>query len=96
MRWSTWGITAVTEAYQFLSQMQSGSLQETRADAVSACNIVTYEGDANPVLLLKTYVSGPMGHIDTLGYVITELSLQEDNTWKSNSYFLLDSCNDEG
>lgn len=84
--------------------MYSGKLNEleqkiksggTQADAVSACNIITKDGETTPVLLLKTYVSGPLGHIDTLGYVITELKLQKDNTWLSNSYFLLDSCDED-
>lgn len=63
-------------------------------DALSGCNIVTYDNEETPVILLKTYVSGFLGHIDTLGYVITELRLQEDHTWASRHYFLPDSCND--
>lgn len=66
-----------------------------RGDALSGCNIVTYDNGENgetPVILLKTYVSGFLGHMDTLGYVITELRLQEDNTWSSRHYFLMDSC----
>lgn len=62
------------------------------ADAVSGCNIVTYSGEETPVLLLKTYVSGFLGHVDTLGYVITELRLEKDNTWSARHFFLLDSC----
>lgn len=67
---------------------------EVRGDALSGCSIVTYNKEENPVIVLKTYVSGFMGHADTLGYVITELRLQKDNTWISNHYFLLDSCDD--
>ncbi len=59
-------------------------------DAPSGCSIVTYQGEKNPVLALKSYVSGYLGHADTLGYVITELRLQEDHTWNVYSYFLLD------
>lgn len=69
---------------------QSGVI--AAADALSGCSIVTYDNEENPVVLLKTYVQGFLGHIDTLGYVITELRLQEDNTWASRHYFLLDSC----
>lgn len=71
---------------------QSGEISV--ADALSGCNIVTYDGEENPVILLKTYVPGFLGHIDTLGYVITELKLLEDHTWASRHYFLLDSCGD--
>lgn len=68
----------------------------TRVDAVSGCNIITYNNEETPALVLKSYVSGCMGHADTLGYVITELRLQKDNTWVSKHYFLLDSCGDGG
>lgn len=64
------------------------------ADALSGCSVFRYEDEENPVILLKTYVSGFLGHIDTLGYVITELRLQEDNTWISKHYFLFDGCLD--
>lgn len=70
----------------------SGKVAE--ADALSGCNIYYYNNEENPVILLKTYVSGFLGHADTLGYVITELRLQKDNTWISKHYFLLDSCHD--
>lgn len=68
---------------------QSGMI--SAADALSGCNIIYNIGE-NPVILLKTYVQGFLGHVDTFGYVITELRLQEDNTWASRHYFLLDSC----
>ena len=64
------------------------------ADALSGCSVFRYEDEENPVILLKTYVSGFLGHVDTLGYVITELRLQEDNTWISKHYFLFDGCLD--
>lgn len=64
------------------------------ADALSGCNVFYYENEQNPVIVLKTYVSGFLGHVDTLGYVITELRLQEDDTWVSKHYFLLDGCGD--
>lgn len=62
------------------------------ADAISGCNIITFRNEETPVVFLKTYVSGFLGHADTLGYVITELRLQKDHTWASRHYFLLDSC----
>lgn len=62
------------------------------ADAISGCNVITFQNEATPVVFLKTYVSGLLGHADTLGYVITELRLQKDHTWSSKHYFLLDSC----
>ena len=62
------------------------------ADAISGCSVVTFQNEETPVLLLKTYVSGFLGHADTLGYVITELRLQKDCSWSSRHYFLLDSC----
>lgn len=68
--------------------------QVAAADALSGCNIYYYNNEENPVILLKTYVSGFLGHSDTLGYVITELRLQKDNTWTSKHYFLLDGCRD--
>lgn len=66
-----------------------------RIDAPSGCSIITYKGEKNPVLALKSYVSGYLGHADTLGYVITELRLQEDHTWSTYSYFLLDGGGQE-
>lgn len=74
--------------------LQEEAFGEIRADAVSGCNIITFNNEETPTIVLKTYISGLLGHVDTLGYVITELRLQKDNTWKSNSYFLLDGCND--
>lgn len=62
------------------------------ADAISGCNIITFRNEETPVVFLKTYISGFLGHADTLGYVITELRLQKDHTWASRHYFLLDSC----
>ncbi|MDE7477006.1 MAG: hypothetical protein K2M91_03495, partial [Lachnospiraceae bacterium] len=64
------------------------------ADVISGCNIVTYNNEETPVILLKSYISGFAGHVDTLGYVITELRLLKDNTWAYRHYFLLDSCDD--
>ena len=79
---------------EFKRALPDHSGQIAAADALSGCNIYYYNNEENPVILLKTYVSGFLGHADTLGYVITELRLQEDNTWASKHYFLLDSCHD--
>ena len=77
--------------YQEIKRSLNSSVGDLRVDALSGCSI-TCIGEENPVLVLKSYVSGFMGHADTLGYVITELRLQKDNTWEEKSYFLLDSC----
>lgn len=66
--------------------------EKIMADAISGCNVITFQNEETPVVFLKTYVSGFLGHADTLGYVITELRLQKDHTWASRHYFLLDSC----
>lgn len=79
---------------EFKRVLPDHSGQIAAADALSGCNIYYYDNEENPVILLKTYVSGFLGHADTLGYVITELRLQKDNTWTSKHYFLLDSCHD--
>ncbi len=68
---------------------------DSMIDAVSGCNVITREDEKTPTLVLKSYVSGAMGHSDTLGYIITELKLQKDHTWNSKYYFLLDSCDEE-
>lgn len=80
-----------SEIKKYLEEKSFGGI---RADAISGCNFITYNNEETPTIVLKTYISGLLGHVDTLGYVITELRLQKDNTWKSNSYFLLDGCND--
>jgi len=73
--------------------MQNRTLGEKIvADAISGCNVITFQNEKTPVVFLKTYVSGFLGHADTLGYVITELRLQKDHTWTARHYFLLDSC----
>ncbi len=77
---------------EFKNALPDHSGQVATADALSGCNIVRYKGEENPIIVLKTYVSGFLGHADTLGYVITELRLLEDNTWSSKHYFLLDGC----
>jgi len=79
---------------EFKGTLPDHSGQVAAADALSGCNIYYYNNEENPVILLKTYVSGFLGHADTLGYVITELRLQKDNTWASKHYFLLDGCRD--
>lgn len=66
--------------------------EKIMADAISGCNVITFRNEETPVVFLKTYISGFLGHADTLGYVITELRLQKDHTWASRHYFLLDSC----
>lgn len=68
---------------------------DSMIDAVSGCNVITREDEKTPTLVLKSYVSGAMGHSDTLGYIITEMKLQKDHTWNSKYYFLLDSCDEE-
>lgn len=86
---------ALFQIYEQNQMMLSNPEQNQKrilADAVSGCNIVTYSKEETPVLLLKTYVSGFLGHADTLGYVITELRLGKDNTWSARHFFLLDSC----
>lgn len=84
--------------WQF-DEMKDGYLKkdsfDARVDVISGCNIMNYNNDKTPTLVLKSYVSGCLGHIDSLGYVITELRLREDNTWDSRYYFLLDSCGDK-
>ncbi|MDE5698036.1 MAG: hypothetical protein K2I96_11605 [Lachnospiraceae bacterium] len=79
---------------EFKRVIPDHSCKISSGDALSGCNIVTYRGEESPVIILKTYVSGFLGHVDTLGYVITELRLQKDHTWASRHYFLLDSCAD--
>ena len=66
--------------------------EKIAVDAISGCNIITFQNEKTPVVFLKTYVPRFLGHADTLGYVITELRLQKDHTWTSRHYFLLDSC----
>lgn len=68
---------------------------DSRIDAVSGCHVITREDESTPTLVLKSYVSGAMGHSDTFGYIITELKLQKNHTWNSKYYFLLDSCGEE-
>lgn len=68
---------------------------DSRIDAVSGCQVITREDESTPTLVLKSYVSGAMGHSDTFGYIITELKLQKNHTWNSKYYFLLDSCGEE-
>jgi hypothetical protein len=61
---------------------------EIRGDAVSGF-AVAQQGGEN-VLIAKTYLSGLDGHVDCLGYGVTELRLQADDTWEIAHSFRLD------
>lgn len=79
---------------EFKEALPDHSGRIAAADALSGCNIFRHNNENNPVIVLKSYVSGFLGHVDTLGYVITELRLQGDQTWESKHYFVLDNCGD--
>lgn len=48
-----------------------------------------YYEEGKPVLVTKEYVSGMLGHLDQLGYLIREWRLSPDYTWTINTFFLL-------
>lgn len=70
-------------------------LQGKASDTVYAdgvCDaVINTEGD-KPSLMLKQYLLGPTGiHADCIGYMVTELQLNADNSWKLlNVYYLVD------
>lgn len=72
------------DALFFLSENQT-----ITGDAVSGFSVST-DADGNTQLVLKTYLSGISGHSDCLGYGITKLCLNEDNTWDATYEFVLD------
>ena len=71
------------------------NLQGKPSDTVYAngvCDaVINTEGD-KPSLLLKQYLIGPTGvHVDCIGYMITELQLNKDNSWKLRKVYYLPS-----
>ena len=62
--------------------------EEINGDAVSGFTVQTIDG--KPVLILKTYLSGLLGHADTLGYAITYMTLHENDIWEVSHRFLLE------
>lgn len=65
-----------------------GKPDKISGDAISDFTIIYPEQEVNPVLVLKTYLTGLGSHIDCIGYGITELRLKKDNTWDVKHYFL--------
>lgn len=68
--------------------LQGKSSDTVYADGV--CDAVINTESDKPTLLLKQYLVGPTGvHVDCIGYMITELVLNTDNSWKLlNVYYL--------
>lgn len=77
-----------TDAGAEWNNLQGKASDTVYADGV--CDVViNTEGDKTS-LMLKQYMIGPTGvHADCIGYMITELQLNTDNSWKlPNVYYL--------
>ncbi|WP_455718720.1 hypothetical protein [Anaerosporobacter sp.] len=61
------------------------------ADPVSGVAI-KYEGtNKQPILVIKQFLNGPGGHWACIGYGITEMTLNTDNTWDKPVHYYLPS-----
>jgi beta-lactamase regulating signal transducer with metallopeptidase domain len=69
-------------------RIQENSSDKVYADGV--CDAVINAESDKPTLMLKQYLVGPTGvHVDCIGYMVTELQLNTDNSWKlQNIYYL--------
>lgn len=73
-----------------IKQINQQIFQKISGDAVSGFTVITLPDEKKPVLILKSYLSGVLGHIDCIGYGITELRLNDDNTWDVKYSFILE------
>lgn len=77
------------DAQQIISDMNTeGMYLENASDAVSGFTVVEDAEDHRPVLVLKQYLMGYLGHADCFGYAVSFLKLQEDNTWETEFAYL--------
>lgn len=72
---------------EILNSMQGKEPDTVYADGI--CDAVTGAEDGAPVLFIKQYQSGLSGHADCIGYIITELRLNSDNSWKVQTIYYL-------
>lgn len=74
---------------QMISVMNNteGMHLEYASDAVSGFTVVEDAKDHRPVLVLKQYLMGYLGHADCFGYAVSFLKLHEDNTWETEYAF---------
>lgn len=68
-----------------------GKAEEMVGDVVSGFVIIEQENGSSPILVTKSYLSGLGGHADCIGYGMTELKLDADNTWDVKFYYLPDN-----
>lgn len=71
-------------------EMGKGRPEEIKGDAVSGFTVIQEDNQSNAVLMVKSYLSGLGGHSDCLGYGITRLQLDGDDTWNVEYSFMLD------
>lgn len=77
---------------QMISDMDAGGMYlEYASDAVSGFTVVEDAKDHRPVLVIKQYLMGYLGHVDCFGYAVSFLKLHEDNTWETEYAYLPDS-----
>lgn len=72
---------------EILNSMQGKEPDTVYADGI--CDAVTGAEDGAPALFIKQYQSGLNGHADCIGYIITELKLNSDNSWKVQAIYYL-------
>ncbi len=70
--------------------LQGKAADPIRADGI--CDAVIDTTDNKTYLMLKQYMMGPIGvHADCIGYVVTQLQLNVDNSWEiAGVYYLPD------
>ncbi len=77
------------EKQQIISYMdKTGLYSDYPADAVSGFTVVKDAKDNRPVLVLKQYLMGYLGHADCFGYAVSFLKLQKNNTWETEFAYL--------
>lgn len=71
-------------------KLQGKATEPVAADGI--CDFAIQMKDEKVKLIIKQYLMGPTGvHVDCIGYVLTELELESDNTWSKNAVYYLPS-----
>lgn len=79
------------EQLRSLLENTDGLFSEYSPDAVSGFTVAEDTKDHKPVIIIKQYLMGCLGHADCFGYAVSYLKLLPDDSWETEYVYLQDS-----
>lgn len=79
------------EQLRNLLENTDGLFSEYPSDAVSGFTVAEDTKDHKPVIIIKQYLMGCLGHADCFGYAVSYLKLLPDDSWETEYVYLQDS-----